>query len=47
MTAERSRNLLRGVHTVIVDEIHAVNRTRRGAHWRFMERLEALRHDGG
>jgi len=47
LTAERSRNLLRGVRTVIVDEIHAVIGTRRGAHLALsLERLEALRHDG-
>ena len=32
LTAERSRELLRTVRTVIVDEIHAVIGTRRGAH---------------
>jgi ATP-dependent Lhr-like helicase len=32
LTAERSRRLLRSVRTVIVDEIHAVIGTRRGAH---------------
>src|SRR4051794_39368550 len=32
LTAERSRQLLRTVRTVIVDEIHAVIGTRRGAH---------------
>src|SRR5215813_12933811 len=32
LTAERSREMLRSVRTVIVDEIHAVIGTRRGAH---------------
>jgi ATP-dependent Lhr-like helicase len=32
LTAERSRDMLRTVRTVIVDEIHAVIGTRRGAH---------------
>ena len=32
LTAERSREMLRRVRTVIVDEIHAVIGTRRGAH---------------
>src|SRR6185369_4223507 len=32
LTAERSRAMLRTVQTVIVDEIHAVIDTRRGAH---------------
>jgi ATP-dependent Lhr-like helicase len=32
VTAERSREMLRSVRTVIVDEIHAVIGTRRGAH---------------
>ena len=32
LTAERSREMLRTVRTVIVDEIHAVIGTRRGAH---------------
>src|SRR5882724_115138 len=32
LTAERSRQMLRTVRTVIVDEIHAVIGTRRGAH---------------
>ena len=32
LTAERSRRMLRTVRTVIVDEIHAVIGTRRGAH---------------
>ncbi|MFP5247388.1 MAG: DEAD/DEAH box helicase, partial [Thermoanaerobaculia bacterium] len=32
LTAERSRNMLRSARTVIVDEIHALIGTRRGAH---------------
>ncbi len=32
VTAERSRENLRGVHAVIVDEIHALARDRRGSH---------------
>ncbi|MXY88236.1 MAG: DEAD/DEAH box helicase, partial [Dehalococcoidia bacterium] len=32
VTAERSRENLRGVRTVIVDEIHALARDRRGSH---------------
>jgi ATP-dependent Lhr-like helicase len=43
LTAERSRHILRTVQTVIVDEIHAVIGTRRGAHLALsLERLEAL-----
>src|SRR5687767_3409491 len=43
LTAERSRNLLRSVRTVIVDEIHAVIGTRRGAHLALsLERLQAV-----
>lgn len=41
VTAERSRQLLGGVRTVIVDEIHAVARDKRGAHLALtLERLE-------
>src|SRR5512138_2981597 len=41
LTAERSRDMLRTVRTVIVDEIHAVIGTRRGAHLAItLERLE-------
>ena len=48
LTAERSRQMLRTSRTVIVDEIHAVIGTRRGAHLALtLERLEALcREDG-
>ncbi len=43
LTAERSRQMLRTTRTVIVDEIHAVIGTRRGAHLALtLERLEAL-----
>ncbi|HEV7239866.1 MAG TPA: DEAD/DEAH box helicase [Thermoanaerobaculia bacterium] len=42
LTAERSREMLRTVRTVIVDEIHAVIGTRRGAHLALT--LERLQH---
>jgi ATP-dependent Lhr-like helicase len=43
LTAERSRNLFRTVRTVIVDEIHAVIGTRRGAHLALsLERLQQV-----
>jgi ATP-dependent Lhr-like helicase len=43
LTAERSREMLRSVRTVIVDEIHAVIGTRRGAHLSLtLERLRRL-----
>jgi len=42
LTAERSRAMLRTVGTVIVDEIHAVIGTRRGAHLALS--LERLQH---
>src|SRR3954469_19762925 len=42
LTAERSREMLRTVRTVIVDEIHAVVETRRGAHLALT--LERLAH---
>lgn len=43
LTAERGRALLAGVRTVIVDEVHAVARDKRGAHLALsLERLEAL-----
>ncbi len=43
LTAERSRSMLRTVRTVIVDEIHAVIGTRRGAHLALsLERLEHI-----
>ena len=43
VTSERGREALRSVETVIVDEIHAVARDKRGAHLALtLERLEAL-----
>jgi len=43
VTAERSREILRSVRTLIVDEIHAVARDKRGSHLSLtLERLEAL-----
>ena len=43
LTAERSRNLLRSVRTVIVDEIHALARDKRGSHLALsLARLDAL-----
>ncbi len=43
LTASRSRETLRGVETVIVDEIHAVADDKRGAHLALsLERLDAL-----
>jgi ATP-dependent Lhr-like helicase len=43
LTSERSRHMLRTVRTVIVDEIHAVIGTRRGAHLALsLERLAGI-----
>src|SRR5438132_10592755 len=43
LTSERARDMLRGVRTVIVDEIHAVARDKRGSHLALsLERLEHL-----
>ena len=43
LTAERSRQLLKRAHTVIVDEIHAVAGDKRGAHLALsLERLDTL-----
>ena len=43
LTAERSRQMLRTATTIIVDEIHAVIGTRRGAHLSLsLERLQAI-----
>src|SRR6266516_6701405 len=43
LTSERAREMLRSVRTVIVDEIHAVARDKRGSHLALsLERLEAL-----
>ena len=45
LTAEKSRENLKTVETVIVDEIHAVADDKRGAHLALsLERLEALTH---
>ena len=45
LTASRSREILKSVGTVIVDEIHAVARDKRGAHLALsLERLDALTH---
>jgi ATP-dependent Lhr-like helicase len=45
LTAERSRKMLSTVRTVIVDEIHAVLDSRRGAHLALS--LERLEHVAG
>ncbi|MCH8924253.1 MAG: DEAD/DEAH box helicase, partial [Planctomycetes bacterium] len=43
LTSQKSRELLRSVETVIVDEIHALVRDKRGSHLALsLERLEAL-----
>src|SRR5947207_6437017 len=43
LTAEKSRDMLRTARTVIVDEIHAVIGTRRGAHLALtLERLQKV-----
>ncbi|NBD07450.1 DEAD/DEAH box helicase [Corallococcus silvisoli] len=43
LTADRARATLRNVRTVIVDEIHALARDKRGSHFTLsMERLKAL-----
>jgi ATP-dependent Lhr-like helicase len=50
MLTSRAREILRGAEWVIVDEIHAVAGTKRGAHLALtLERLDALarEHDGG
>jgi ATP-dependent Lhr-like helicase len=45
LTAEKSRELLRDVRTLIVDEIHAVAASKRGSHLALsIERLDALTH---
>jgi ATP-dependent Lhr-like helicase len=47
LLTSRARRILASVETVIVDEIHAVARTKRGAHlFLSLERLEALRPRG-
>ncbi|MDT0158323.1 ATP-dependent helicase [Microbacterium sp. ARD32] len=44
MLTSRAGETLRGVHTVIIDEVHAVAATKRGAHLAVsLERLDALR----
>jgi ATP-dependent Lhr-like helicase len=48
MLTSRAQEILTGVEAVIVDEIHAVAGTKRGAHLAItLERLAALREDGG
>ncbi|HEX2186683.1 MAG TPA: DEAD/DEAH box helicase, partial [Chloroflexota bacterium] len=48
LTAERARAMFATTHTVIVDEIHTLVGTKRGAHLALsLERLEALVRDGG
>src|SRR5206468_578082 len=48
LTAEKSREILRSVETVIVDEIHAVANSKRGSHLTLsLERLDALIAAGG
>lgn len=43
LTAEKSREILKNIRTVIVDEIHALANDKRGAHLSLsLERLEAL-----
>lgn len=45
LTAEKSREMLQNVKTVIVDEIHALINNKRGAHLTLsLERLQALTH---
>ncbi len=45
LTAGQSRELLRGVQTVVVDELHALARDKRGSHFTLsLERLKALTH---
>ncbi|GGM58844.1 ATP-dependent helicase [Microbacterium saperdae] len=48
MLTSRAGETLRGVHTVIIDEVHAVAATKRGAHLAVsLERLDALRRSYG
>lgn len=43
LTSAKARETLRNVETVIVDEIHALVRDKRGSHWSLtLERLEAV-----
>ncbi|STM23888.1 ATP-dependent helicase [Escherichia coli] len=45
MLTSRARETLRGVETVIIDEVHAVAGSKRGAHLALsLERLDALLH---
>src|SRR5215204_1616069 len=47
LLTSQAREILRGVEHVIVDEIHAIAGTKRGAHLALsLERLEALRPEG-
>ncbi|WP_428308445.1 DEAD/DEAH box helicase [Lacipirellula sp.] len=47
LLTSKSRDILRTVETVIIDEIHAVAATKRGTHlFLTLERLERLRRDG-
>ncbi|MBO0822120.1 MAG: DEAD/DEAH box helicase, partial [Nocardiopsaceae bacterium] len=47
LLTSRARDTLRGVETVIVDEVHAVAGNKRGAHLALsLERLDALREEG-
>lgn len=47
MLTSRAGETLRDVHTVIIDEVHAVAATKRGAHLAVsLERLDALRRGG-
>lgn len=48
MLTSRAGDTLRDVHTVIIDEVHAVAATKRGAHLAVsLERLDALRRSNG
>ena len=48
LTAPSSRALLRGVRTVIVDEVHTLARDKRGSHLALsLERLDALVTESG
>lgn len=48
MLTSRAGETLKGVHTVIIDEVHAVAATKRGAHLAVsLERLDTLRRAGG
>ncbi len=48
LTAPSSRALLKGVRTVIVDEVHTLARDKRGSHLSLsLERLDALVAEGG